>query len=90
MKQYKDRSFEDMDWIIDCLEKENLSQIRKWGIQERTAFEWLAYAMEELGELAEAIIEHEYRQCPKEKVISEAVQAATLLLKIAEMYKKGE
>ena len=88
MKQYKDRCFVSMRWIIAELENENSRQIKKWGIQERTAFEWLAYTTEELGSLAKAVNEHHYRKGPKEEVISEAFQVATLALKIAEMYDK--
>ncbi len=88
MKQYKDRCFRDFDWIKFKIMEENAKQVEKWGIQERTAFEWLAYTMEELGELAEAISEHEYRKGSKEKVVAEAIQLATLALKIAEMYEK--
>ncbi len=88
MKQYKDRCFRNFDWILGQIMEENAKQVEKWGIQERTAFEWLAYTTEELGELAKAISEHEYREGSKEKVISEAIQVATLALKIAEMYEK--
>ena len=90
MKQYKDRCFRDFDWILDQIMKENALQIDKWGVQTHSAFEWLTYTTEELGELAKAISEHEYRQGPREKVISEAIQVATLALKIAEMYKKED
>lgn len=87
MKQYEDKCFVNIAWIVDQLEKENKNQIYKWGIQVRSAFEWLTYTTEELGSLAKAISEHEYRGGSKEKVISEAFQVATLALKIAEMYK---
>ena len=60
---------------------------KKWRIQERTAFEWLTYAAEELGSLAKAINENHYREGPQEKVVSEAFHVATLVLKIAEMYE---
>ena len=79
--------FINKDWLFDQLDEENLRQIEKWGIQERTAFEWLGYATEELGSLAKAINEHHYRGGPKEKVIAEAFQVATLALKIAEMFE---
>ncbi|HDY88820.1 MAG TPA: hypothetical protein ENH82_12005 [bacterium] len=90
MRKYKDRMFINKEWLFDELDEENLRQISKWGIQERTAFEWLAFTMEELGELAEAINENHYREGPKEKVISEAFHVATLALKIAEMFKASE
>lgn len=86
MKQYKDRCFKDFDWIKFKIMEENAIQVEKRGVQVRSAFEWLAYTMEELGELAEAISEHEYRGGSKEKVIAEAFQVATLALKIAEMF----
>jgi len=88
MKQYKDKMFINKEWLFDQLDEENLRQISKWGIQECTAFEWLTYTTEELGSLAKAISEYEYRGGLRERVVSEAVQVATLALKIAEMYKK--
>ena len=87
MNQYKDKCFKNIDWIIDQLEKENIRQIEKWGVQICSIFEWLAYTAEEFGSLAKAINEHEYRGGSKEKIISEAFQVATLAVKIAEMYK---
>lgn len=61
-------------------------QIFKWGIQECTPQEWLSYLMEEIGELAQAISEEHYRGGPPSDVVKEAIQAATLTLKIAEAY----
>lgn len=55
-------------------------------MQDRTPFEWLTFAAEELGEMAAAISEAEFRGEDSGKVINEAVQTATLCLKIAEMY----
>jgi NTP pyrophosphatase (non-canonical NTP hydrolase) len=40
-----------------------------------------------LGELAKAIGEFEYRNGTKEEVAKEAIQVATLALKIAEMFE---
>jgi NTP pyrophosphatase (non-canonical NTP hydrolase) len=65
---------------------ENERQVSKWGIQTRTPAEWLMYTTEELGELAEAIAEHQYRGGSTADVVKEAIQVATLSLKIAEMY----
>ena len=90
MRKYKDRCFRDFDWILDQIMKENAMQVDKWGVQSHSAFEWLTYTTEELGELAKAISEHEYRGGLKEKVISEAFQVATLALKIAEMFENQE
>lgn len=88
MKKYRDRMFINKEWLFDQLDEENLRQISKWGIQERTAFEWLTFAAEELGSLAKAINEHHYRKGPKDKVVTEAFHVATLALKIAEMFKE--
>ena len=90
MNQYTDLGLRDEEWITQKVRDESDFQIAKWGIQTHSAFEWLTYTMEELGELADAISEHEYRDGTKEHVVHEAIQVATLALKIAEMYEKGE
>ena len=72
--------------INDLVWKENVNQIKKWGIQDRSPFEWLTYLTEEVGELACAISENEYRDGTPQDVTNEAIQVATLALKIAEMY----
>ncbi len=64
---------------------EHFFQIKKWGIQTHSFFEWCNYITEELGELAKAIAENEYRHGTKQEIIDEAIQVATLALKIAEM-----
>lgn len=72
--------------LFDMVSSENIRQRKKWGVQDRTPFEWLTYITEEVGELAEAISEHEYRRGQPSSVVKEAIQAATLCLKVAEMY----
>ena len=72
--------------VIDLVIAENKRQVDKWGIQDRTPFEWLTYTTEELGELACAISEHHSRGGSSQDVVKEAIQTATLALKIAEMY----
>ena len=76
--------------ILDSLISESDRQIKKWGIQDRHPFEWLAYTTEELGELSKAISEYIYRNGLVCNVIGEAIQLATLALKIAEMFIKEE
>ena len=90
MKKYRDRMFINKEWLFNELDEENLRQISKWGIQERTPFEWLTFTAEELGSLAKAISEHQYRKGPPGKIVSEAIQVATLALKIAEMVEYYE
>ena len=74
---------------IEHLMVEDRAQIDKWGVQEHDPFEWLTYAAEELGELARAISEHVYRGVGAGPVQHEAVQLATLALKIAKMVWRG-
>ncbi len=90
MKQYIDKCFEKLAWLINQIKHENLSQLNKWGIQIHSSFEWLTYTSEELGELAKAISEYEYRNGTKNAVVKEAIQLATLALKIAEMFEDAE
>jgi NTP pyrophosphatase (non-canonical NTP hydrolase) len=66
--------------------QESRRQLAKWGVQTRTPAEWMLYLTEEVGELAEAISEREYRDGTSEDVLKEALQVATLALKIAEIY----
>jgi NTP pyrophosphatase (non-canonical NTP hydrolase) len=87
MKEYIDQGLENNNWIVKKIVDEKCNQLLKWGVQTHTAFEWLTYTTEELGSLAKAIGEYEYRDGTKEKVVSEAVQVATLALTIAEMFE---
>jgi hypothetical protein len=66
---------------------ENLRQLEKWGVQDHSPESWLMFATEELGETAQAIGECEYRGGLAEDVVKEAIQTATLMLKIAEMFQ---
>ena len=70
---------------IELLLGEDGRQVDKWGIQVHSPFEWLTYTAEELGELAKAISEHVYREAPCSEIFKEAIQVATLALKIAKM-----
>lgn len=85
MKQYTDQQFDHLQRLTDDLIIESKRQIKKWGIQTHSIFEWQNYTTEELGELAKAIAEHEYRNGNWENIYKEAIQVAALSLKIAEM-----
>tara|TARA_R100001530_G_scaffold107281_1_gene75000 strand:- start:338 stop:604 length:267 start_codon:yes stop_codon:yes gene_type:complete len=82
----KDECFRELAELFRLLMSENDRQIELWGVQDRTPSEWLMFTTEELGELAEAISEHQYRDGKADDVVKEAVQVAALSLKIAEMY----
>ena len=81
----KDNQLVKIKMLMDHVQYENFRQIEKWGIQDRTSFEWLTYLTEEVGELAQAISEYEYRGASTDNIFKEAIQVATLSLKIAEM-----
>ena len=90
MEEFTDKKLERIDMLIGSINRENDNQIHKWGVQTHSIFEWLAYATEELGELAKAISEQQYRNGSREEVFKEAIQTATLCLKIAEMIRTPE
>jgi len=85
MKIYKDKCLNSLDTLIKLIKDENEYQLNKWGIQEKSGFEWMTYLTEEVGELAEAISEFEYRNGNNLDILKEAIQASTLALKIAEI-----
>ena len=87
VNEYTDKKLDGVGNILIKIQDENQRQLRKWGVQTHTAFEWLTYTTEELGELANAISEHEYRGGNSKDVVKEAIQVATLALKIAEMFE---
>lgn len=72
--------------VMPLVYRENTAQLEKWGVQDHEPVWWLAFATEELGELSEAISEFTFRGGLVESVVKEAIQTATLCLKIAEMF----
>ena len=72
--------------VMALIYRENVKQLEKWGIQDHEPVWWLAFATEELGELSEAIADFSFRGGLAESVVKEAIQTATLCLKIAEMF----
>ena len=94
VRVYEDQKLESIEKLKELVLAEHSRQLNKWGVQERTSFEWMDYLTEELGELAEAISEKEYRSDDFSRpeytrnIVEEAIQVATLSLKIAEMFMK--
>ena len=86
MREITDQCLRSGPHLMQKVVDENIRQLNKWGVQVRTPAEWMLYLTEEVGELAQAISEHEYRDGSREDVVAEAIQVATLALKIAEMY----
>jgi len=84
----KDLCLKTLPRLEGLILAEHQLQIDKWGVQNRLPSEWLMFATEELGELAQAIGEWNYRNGLAEDVVKEAIQTATLCLKIAEMFRE--
>jgi NTP pyrophosphatase (non-canonical NTP hydrolase) len=86
----KDNKLTSIFALTDLVRQENDRQLKKWGVQEHTPYKWLAIIAEEEGELAKAVLEYETRihrnGTGRSEIVNEAIQVATLALKIAEMY----
>lgn len=80
----KDNGIDELDCIIS-IDEEDERQLAKWGFQEHNIFEWLAYLTEEIGEVNRAVMEYVYRQGNKKDIEKEAIQVATLAIKIKQM-----
>ena len=83
----KDLCLRGLTFLEDAVIHENSRQLYKWGIQDHLASEWVMFTVEELGELANAINEWNCRCGDAREVVKEAIQMATLTLKIAEMFQ---
>lgn len=73
------------DGIFDLVKIEEIKQRTRWGAQNLSLFEWDTILAEEVGELAKAIMEHDYRGGKKAAIIHEAVQVAMIACKIAKL-----
>lgn len=74
--------------LFDMVMAEHHRQIDKWGIQEHNVSWWLTFLGEEYGETCDAAAEHHFRGGSAKNVVKEAIQTATLALKIAEAFQK--
>jgi NTP pyrophosphatase (non-canonical NTP hydrolase) len=84
----KDLAFDHWDDLLLRVLTENDRQLGKWGYQDHSAFRWCTFLVEEVGELAASIADsHWDREDITDKdVADEAIQVATLAMKIAEMH----
>ena len=83
----KDLHFENLFIrILPRVTEENHQQVKKWGVQDHEPSMWLTITAEEFGEMAKAILEHTFGSGKPDAVVKEAIQTATLCLKIAEMF----
>jgi hypothetical protein len=67
------------------IESENHRQLMKWGVQTHTPAEWLLILAEEFGELSKEVCDTNWNLTISPNLREEAIQVATLALKIAEM-----
>lgn len=72
---------------LDLIRTEDACQRIKWGDQTHTPDRWILILSEEMGELSKAVLEAHYGG-DLEDVYCEAVQCATLCLKIAVMARE--
>jgi len=84
-KMWTDQGLESLRGLVEMVIEEHVRQLAKWGVQEKSPFEWMTNLAEEVGELAQAITEMIHRGGPHRDIVEEAIQAGTLALKIAEM-----
>lgn len=69
---------------LDLIRTEDECQRMKWGNQSHTADRWMLILIEEIGELTKAVLEAHY-EGSLANVKMEAIQCATLCLKIVKM-----
>jgi hypothetical protein len=91
---WTDQELTTLDALVSHVLDENRRQVARWGTQTHTVAEWSAITSEEFGELAQALCEAHFRPSTAalDAVYREAIQAATLALKCAEMtrhYRRG-
>lgn len=86
MRQFTDLQLLDMDPLIEMIQSENIRQLEKWGIQTHSGPVWSTILQEEVGEVAKSILECTFGTGSHKQVAEEAIQIATVALKIAEMY----
>ena len=74
--------------MFAMVQEESNRQIAKWGVRNHNPYKWDTIVHEEVGEVSKAILEHEIQGGSgfAANAMQEAIQAATLYLKIAEMY----
>jgi hypothetical protein len=84
----RDLAFDHWDDLLKMVLEENNRQLDKWGYQDHDAFYWMVFLTEEVGELAAEIADSHWDRgdATDATVAMEAIQVATLALKIAEMH----
>lgn len=95
---FKDQALKALVPLTVAVAHESMSQILRWGVQEHTVAEWAVILAEEAGELQKEMCEFHFAlklpetRAKADKLLGirlrlyrEAIQEATLALKVAEM-----
>lgn len=80
--------------VIESIARERERQIEIWGDRTNpgdghTGAEWVTILSEEVGELAEAVLNYHFSGEYNENIYDEAIQVAAVSVAIAESYLKG-
>jgi hypothetical protein len=81
----RDCGLKTLDELVLLVLAESDAQVAKWGLQNHRPCDWTAILAEEFGELAKELLEYHFGGGDGSKIRAEAIQVATLALKIAEM-----
>lgn len=65
--------------VGEAVRKERVRQFLKWGVQRHSMDYWLGILMEEVGEVAKAVIERK-----EDEVYTELIQVAAVAIAMAE------
>ncbi len=82
---YDDEVLLSLPSLVEKVVAENTRQIKKWGVQNMPLADWIAVLNEEVGEVSKQYLEATYGADSYEKIADEAIQVATIALKIAEI-----
>ena len=94
--RWTDRGLRATQRLMDLVERENLAQLLKWGIQKHTVAEWSLILNEEVGELNKELCTLSFetdanrRAAIARQARAEAVQVVTLGMKVIEMLEAEE
>lgn len=75
-------------YTADCLNDvstERIAQNKKWGHQNHPFEKWMTILMEEVGELAEAVLDNN-----SDNIYAEATQTAAVAVEIMEQVKRNQ
>lgn len=90
-ERWRDGQLKTLPKLLELIKLENRLQIQRHGVRTHTVSVWAAILQEEVGELAKEMCQRIFdRDSPRlSQIGAEAIQVATLALKIAEMAGKA-